>query len=335
MIKMSEESKSGSQKLRLLYLYKILNEMTDDSHMLTSSEIIAELEKYGIAAERKTIYNDVNLLKEFGVDILSGRGSHSGYQMVNRDFQLAELSLLANAVSSSRFLTQKKSRELLKKIGTLTSMYEGARLRREVYIANRPKSVNEKIYYNVDTIHKALAEKKRISFRMFDYDMRKKIKYREGVRYCSPYAVTWSEESYYLVGYYDRRDAITNFRVDRMADVTILNEPIKKPPADFSVSEYLSSAFSMFSGESEEVRLRFDKSLVNPVLDRFGQSVSIYPQDEEHFDIVVKIKTQQPEPFFGWLFQFGNLVQIIEPAHLRKEYLKMLRNVAGNVEKNT
>lgn len=334
-MKMSEDGKCGNQKLRLLYLYKILSEQTDDSHMLTSSEIINELAKYGISTERKTIYNDVNALREFGVDILSGRGSHSGYQMVNRDFQLAELSLLANAVSSSKFLTKKKSRELLKKIGTLTSKYEGQQLRREVYIANRPKSVNEMIYYNVDTIHKALAEKKRISFRMFDYDMRKKIKFRDGTRYCSPYAMTWNEERYYLVGYYDKRDAITNFRVDRMADVKIINEPIKKPPADFDVSEYLASAFSMFSGESEEVRLRLDRSLVNPVLDRFGQSVSIYQQDDEHFDIVVKIKTQQPEPFFGWLFKFGNLAQIIEPVHLREKYLKMLRDVADNIEKNT
>ncbi len=331
---MSDKARYGNQKLKLLYLYKILFEMTDENHPLTMPELIAQLESYGITAERKTLYDDINALRAFGVDIISGRGSNSGYRLVNREFQLAELNLLANAVSSSKFLTEKKSKELLTKISTLTSRNEAQQLQREVYMANRPKAVNERIYYNVDTIYRALAAKKKIAFRLFDYDMHKKIVYREGIRFCSPYAMAWNEERYYLLAYYDKYDGISHFRVDRMEQVQIVDEPVEKPPEDFSVPEYLSSSFSMFSGDAEDVRLRFDKSLVNPVLDRFGQGVSIYPHDEEHFDIVVKIKTEHPQPFFAWLFKFGNLVRIIEPVHLREKYLAELKAAAECIEEN-
>lgn len=333
---MTDGTRTGNQKLTLLYIYKILFEGTDEEHAMTSADIAEKLEAYGVSASRKTIYDDVNVLREAGVEILSGRGSNSGYRLVGREFQLAELSLLANAVSSAKFLTEKKSaellKELLKKISRLTGRYEGRQLQREVYIANRPKSMNEKIYYNVDTIHKAIAEKKKISFMMFDYDLRKRMIFREGVRICSPYALCWNEEKYYLVAYYEKYGRITNFRVDRMTDIHILNEPAEKQPRDFSLSEYLSSTFSMFSGNSEDVRLRFDNDLINAVIDRFGKKVPIYPHGDDQFETVVKVKTEQPQPFFGWIFKFGTKARIIEPAHLIDEYQKMLKEAADAAE---
>lgn len=329
---MTEGNRTGNQKLTLLYIYKILFEGTDEDHIMTSADIAERLEAYGVSASRKTIYDDVNVLREAGVEILSGRGSNSGYRLVGRDFQTAELTLLANAVSSAKFLTEKKSSELLKKISRLTSSYEGSQLRREVYIANRPKSMNEKIYYNVDTIHKAIAEKKKIAFMMFDYDLRKKPNFREGVRTCSPYALCWNEEKYYLVAHYEKYGKITNFRVDRMTDIHILDEPAQKQPRDFSLSAYLSSTFSMFSGDSEDVRLRFDNDLINAVIDQFGKSVPIYPHGDTQFDTIVKVKTEQPQPFFGWIFKFGTKARIIGPAHLVDKYKKMLKEAADTAE---
>lgn len=331
-IVLTDGTRLGNQKLTLLYLYKILFEGTDEEHAMTSADIAERLEAYGVSTSRKTIYEDVNVLREAGVEILSGRGSNSGYRLVGRDFQLAELSLLANAVSSAKFLTEKKSAELLKKISRLTSSFEGRQLQREVYIANRPKSMNEKIYYNVDTIHKAIAEKKKISFMMFDYDLRKRMNFREGVRICSPYALCWNEEKYYAVGYYEKYGKITNFRVDRMTDIHILKEPAEKKPKDFSLSEHLNSTFSMFSGDSEDVRLRFDNDLINAVIDRFGKKVPIYPHGDDQFETVVKVKTEQPQPFFGWIFKFGTKARIIGPAHLIDEYKRMLKEAADAAE---
>ena len=329
---MNEQPRPGNQKLKLLYLLKILYEQTDEEHSLNANEIEEKLAEYGISANRKTIYDDVKALEAFGIDVISGRGKKSGYRLVGREFQLAELNLIANAVSSSKFLTEKKAKELLQKIGKLASSYEGKQIQREVYIPNRPRATNEHIYYCLDAIHKAIAEKKKISFNMFDYDLHKKTVVREGIRVCSPYALTWSEERYYLVAYYDKYDTVSNFRVDRMDNIQILDEAARKKPSGFSLSEHLNSTFSMFSGESEEVRLRFDNSLVNAVIDRFGKEVPILPQDDEHFDVIVKIKTEQPQPFFGWMFKFGTKVKIVEPEYLKNEYREMLAEVMDNID---
>lgn len=326
---MSDNVKNTNQRLKILYLYKILLERTDEEHSITMPEIISQLELYGITAARKALYEDIEALKAFGLDIVAGRGANSGYRVVNREFELPELKLLADAVSSSRFLTEKKSAELLKKLEQLTSVYEAKQIQRQVFIADRVKSVNERIYMNVDTIHRAIAERKKISFKYFDYDLNKKKCYRKGIRTCSPYALTWDDERYYLVAHYEKYDSISNFRVDRMESVEILEEPACKYPGGFNLPAYLNSTFSMFSGEAEEVKLRFEKSLINAVIDRFGKNVSLCPDGEEHFTVRVQIKTEHPEPFFGWLFQFGTKVEIVKPCELREKYIEMLKEVMG------
>ena len=252
--------------------------------------------------------------------------------MVNRDFELPELKLLADAVSSSRFLTEKKSAELLKKLEQLTSVYEAKQIQRQVFIADRVKAINERIYMNVDAIHRAIAERKKISFKYFDYDLNKKKCYCKGIRTCSPYALTWDDERYYLVAHYEKYDSISNFRVDRMERVEVLDEPAQKYPEGFNLSAYLNSTFSMFSGEAEEVKLRFDKSLINAVIDRFGENVSIAPDGDEHFTVRVQIKTEHPKPFFGWLFQFGTMVEIVEPCELKEKYKQHLKAVLAVME---
>ena len=317
-----------SGRLKILYLYKILWEKTDFEHALTMPQIQSELKKYGIEAGRKAIYEYIDALREFGAEVESGMGKSSGYSLASRTFDLPELKLLADAVASSRFFTEKKAKELVEKLETLCSEHEASSIRRNVYIANRLTTDNERIYYNVNEIHRAIAEKRKIAFRYFDYDLKKRKKYREGERACSPYALTWNDEKYYLIAHYEKYGGITHFRVDRMESVQILDEPIQKIPRDFKLSDYMGSTFSMFSGAEEEVRLRFKNTLINAVLDRFGKQITLVPDGNEHFTVKVPIRTSNPAPFFGWLFQFGTDAQISSPEALRKEYVRMLNDIA-------
>ena len=326
---MNEKIKNTFQRLKILYLYKIFLERTDEQHHITMSEIISALELYGISAARKALYEDIEALRTYGLDIKTLKGNTSGYYLASREFELPELKLLADAVTSSRFLTEKKSNELLKKIEGLSSVHEAKQIHRQVFVANRVKAMNERIYINVDTIHRAIAEGKKISFKYFDYDLEKKKKYRDGLRICSPYALSWDDERYYLISYYEKYNKITNFRIDRMEAVTILDETAEPKPDDFNVAEYMNSSFSMFSGESEEVKLRFDNKLINPVIDRFGKDITVVPDGYEHFTVRVKVKAEPP--FFAWLFQFGSKVQIVEPETLKVKYMVQLNEVMAGM----
>lgn len=329
---MSDNAHMSTQRLKILYLYKILLERSDEEHMITMPEIISQLELYGITAGRKALYDDIEALRIYGLDIISVRGDKSGYYVASRDFELPELKLLADAVTSSRFLTQKKSSELLKKIESLSSVHQAKQINRQVYIADRVKAMNERIYLNVDVIHRAIAENKQISFKYFDYDINKKKRYRDGVRTCSPYALSWNDERYYLIAFYPKRpDNYTNFRVDRMESVEIISDEARYFPQEFNLSEYMNSTFSMFSGETQEVKLRFHYSLVNAVIDRFGKKITLRPDGDEWFTIRVNIKAEPP--FFGWLFQFGAKAEIVKPQELKDKYIEQLREVLAHTTK--
>lgn len=322
---MSEKIKNSNQRLKILYLYKILCEMTDEEHYIIMPEIINQLALYGISAARKALYEDIEALKTFGLDIVSLKGGTSGYYVASREFELPELKLLADAVCSSRFLTEKKSNELLKKIEKLSSVHEAKQIHRQVYVSNRVKSMNERIYINVDVIHRAIAAGKQISFKYFDYGLDKKKKYRNGLRVCSPYALSWDDERYYLIAYYKKYDSISNFRVDRMESIEILDEPVIPKPKNFNVAEYMNSTFSMFSGTPSEVKLRFKNDLVNIVIDRFGKDVFIVPDGDEHFIVRVTVRAEQP--FLAWLFMFGTNAEILAPQELRDKYKNQLNAV--------
>lgn len=328
---MSDKIIHPNQRLKILYLYKILFEKTDENHIISMPQIISQLELYGIEAGRKALYEDIDALKLFGVDIITVRGVKCGYYIASRRFELPELKLLADAVTSSRFLTEKKSAELLKKIEGLTSINQGKQIRRQVFVADRVKSMNERIYLNVDVIQSAIADKKQISFRYFDYDLQKKKKYRDGIRECSPYAMTWNDEKYYLVAHYDKYpDSMTNFRVDRMDDVQVINKDIYRMPKNFKLSSYLNSTFSMFSGEATSVKMRFHKSLVNVVIDRFGKKITLCPDGDDYFTFRANINAQQP--FFAWLFMLGENAEILEPQELKEQYAKKLQSMLKMLE---
>ena len=316
------------QRLKILYLYKILTELTDEEHSITMPEIICRLEEYGISAARKALYEDLDALRAYGLDIIAGKGAGAGYAVVHREFELPELKLLADAVSSSRFLTEQKAQKLVEKLGTLASVHEAKQLRRQVFIAGRTKELNERIYLTVDAIQRAINDGKQISFRYFRYDLRKRRVYRDSKRICTPIALLWSEERYYLVANYEKYpDKLTNFRVDRMESTEVLDIPGIPPAEPFDPEEYQNSTFSMFSGKTQTVTLRLANSLVNAVIDRFGKTIDILPDGDSHFIISVPVKAEQPLPFFGWLFQFGADAEILEPAELRSQYRETLSAV--------
>lgn len=316
--------RSQNQKLKLLYLMKILLDQTDEEHPLTVPELIAELGKYGIGAERKSIYADIESLRLYGLDIVTCRSKTTGYFVAGRTFELPELKLLADAVASSRFITEKKSRELIGKIESLASFNEAKQLQRQVYVFGRVKTMNERIYYNVDTIHQAIAREKQIAFQYCEYLVNPKSpggwkkQYRHnGEEYtASPYALTWDNENYYMMAFYEKYNSISNFRVDKMENIRILEKKRRGLPdqKEFNLAEYSKKVFHMFGGEEEKVTLRFDSSLLGVVLDRFGKGVNIQKADENSFEICVNAFVSPT--FLSWIFEFGNKVKILEPESL-------------------
>lgn len=265
------------------------------------------------------------------MDIICEKTKTFGYYVGNREFELPELKLLADAVCSARCLSVKKSSELLKKIESLAGIHNGKLIQRQVYVVDRAKSVNERIYINVDALHRAVNEGKKISFRYFDYDINAKPVYRDGDRVCSPLALSWDDGKYYLIAMYPKYpDTYTNFRVDRMSDITVLDEPAEKAPSDFSISEYMNTTFSMFSGNTVEAVFKFDNSLVNVIVDRFGKNVHMNKYDEQHF--TVKLSVRAEATFFGWLFQFGQKAEILSPQSLKKKYAEMLSETLDSIK---
>jgi predicted DNA-binding transcriptional regulator YafY len=315
-------SKSPNQKLKLLYLLKILMEKTDAEHTLTVPEMIKELNKYNINAERKSIYDDIESLKTFGIDILCRKSKTYDYYIASRTFQLAELKLLADAVASSKFITEKKSKQLIKKIGSLTSSHEAKQLTRQIYVAGRVKTMNEKIYYNVDIIHQAISSNKQISFKYFEYTIDKKKHYRnDGNLYtASPYALTWDDENYYMISYYEKYESITHFRVDKMENIEILE--LKSHNEEINIAEYTKKIFSMYGGEEETVRIQFDNSLLGVVIDRFGKDTVTYKVNDNNFMAILTVELSPP--FWGWIFQFGNKVRIVSPENVKDMFVKYI-----------
>lgn len=323
------EKDTSAQRLKLLYLRDIFQKFTSETEALTRNQITDILSDYGITEGRKAFSEDVEALQKYGMDIRMTMGRTASYQLMTRDFELAELKLLADAVSSAKLLSESQSAALLKKLSTLCSDKEAAQIKRTVYVSGRVRqNSNKAVLYNVDTIQRAIssAPKKKISFRYFEYDMRKNKKYRDEARVCTPYALVWDNDHYYLVAWNDHRGTYSNFRVDRMEKVEIIDEPARRADPNFDLEDYILTHVSMFSGEESDVVLRCDKSLVNAVLDRFGMGVRIVPaKDGESFTVYAPVVAK--EPFFGWVFQFGGKAEIIEPESIRSEYLAMLDKV--------
>lgn len=322
--------KSENQKLKMFYILKMLSEQTDEEHGITLKKLTDGLEAQGITAERKSLYSDIRCLTEFGYDIQKKKaGGETYYYIADRDFQLPELKLLVDAVQSSKFITQKKSRELIKKLETLASVHEAKELNRTVFVANRVKTMNEHIYYAVDAIYDAIAQNSMIVFNYCEWGQDKKLKLKKGGKKysVSPWQLAWADENYYLVAYDSENRQIRHYRVDKMKNVTLSGE--RRDGAEefknFDLGSYLKKTFGMFSGKDETVTLRCDKGLIGVIIDRFGTDVTVIPADEEHFDAVIHVSVSPH--FFGWVSCFGTKVKIISPEHTAKEYAENLRSI--------
>ncbi|NLL91256.1 MAG: WYL domain-containing protein [Ruminococcaceae bacterium] len=320
----------SSHRLKLLVLKEMFEKLTDEQNGVELKQIIEYLAKKGIPAERKSIYSDIALLRDFGMDIITEKGTKTTYKLVSREFQLPELKLLVDSVSSSKFITRKKSLDLISKLEKLTSKYEARELRRQVYVEKRVKTMNESIYYNVDSIHTAIAKNKKLNFKYFEYDReRKKVFRRKGETYSvSPLALIYSDENYYLTAFCDRRSMIVNYRVDRMSGVSLSNEDriSNDETSNFDPAIHQKSQFSMFAGDVQNVKIEFDNSLSTLVIDRFGSDVFIYPEGDEHF--IISIDIEVSPAFFGWIFMLGDKAKILEPKSLSDEFLNAISAVA-------
>lgn len=321
---------SPNQKMKLLYLMKILLERTDENHMLTIVNLISALAEYDIKAERKSLYSDMDLLRKFGLNIEMQKSKTVGYYIDSRSFELPELKLLVDAVQSSRFITARKSKELIKKLSSLTSIHQAKELNRQVVVAERVKPLNESIYYSIDAIHEAINAQCKISFKYFDYNTDKKRVYRkEGALYChTPVAMCWNDDKYYLICYSVKYDDFTNYRVDRMSNVEVCEETADKIDKErFNVAEYTKRAFGMYNGELVSAKMRFDNSLVNTVQDKFG---SYLPLRSCGDGFEVKVEVSNSPVFLSWVFQFGDKAEILEPNSLR---LSMSNLIAESAKK--
>ena len=320
-------------KLRMLYIMKILFEKSDERHTLSATDINRLLQNYGMEADRKTVYSDIETLREFHIDIIQVKGTNGGYYIGSREFELPELKLLVDAVQSSRFITQKKSVQLIRKIESLTSAGQARQLDRQVYIPNRVKTMNESIYYNVDEIHRAISEEKKISFLYSEYKLDKKLHLRRnGERYAvSPYLLLWNDGHYYLVAYYERYGGLSHFRVDKMSRITMEPENREKLRQKLDPAEYANRMFDMFGGDVQGVVVEFDEGLVGVVVDRFGRDVFISEARDGKFTAHLKVAVSPA--FLSWVFQFGKKAKIISPPSVAQKLVQMAQEVAERYEK--
>ncbi|MCM1325282.1 MAG: WYL domain-containing protein [Bacteroidales bacterium] len=324
--------KSSGQKLKLLYIAQILEENTDESHVMSTAELIERLEGYGIHSERKSIYDDIEKLCDFGYDIIQVQSRlGGGYYMASREFELPELKLLVDAVQASRFITTRKSRELIGKLELKAGKHDAGKLQRQVYVAGRIKTENESIYYSIDNIHRAIQENKQISFSYLDWNLKKELVPREeGFRKVSPWVLIWREENYYLAAYDSKDGIIKHYRVDKMGQVTVTAEEREgvKQFEQSDVASYANRTFGMFGGEEETVSLVFPNRFIGVVLDRFGKEADIRPLEDGYFRIRTKVIVSGQ--FFGWLAGIGKEAQIAAPQFVKESYRQWLMDIVNN-----
>lgn len=323
-------AKSEGQKLKILYLLKFLSERTDEQHAVSTPEIVEYLAKEGICVERKTVYADVQALKDFGYDILtSKKKGNSGYYMASREFEVAELKLLVDAVQSSRFITAKKSKELIGKLEQLASCHEAKQLQRQVYVSDRNKNSNESIYYSVDDIHKAMQENKMVRFKYYDWGSDKQMHFRkDGAFYeVSPYFLVWKEENYYLVAYDRKASIMKHYRVDKMHSLSIMKQDREGMDEAKKINPalYAQQNFGMFAGEEQMLTLQFPESQIGIIIDRFGREIDIRKREEGICSARVKVAVSHQ--FFGWITGLGGQVKLLKPDDVVTEYKTYLQDM--------
>ena len=317
--------KSDNQKLKIFYILDYLQKNSHEAHPVRALELIAMLDReHNISCDRKTVYSDVAALQDYGVDIVSLPGKNGGYYIASRNFELPELKLLIDAVQSSRYLTEKKSRELIEKLLTQCNEQDAKLMKRNILVSGRVKSMNETIYYSVDSIQEAIAQNKQITFRYFDWDFGGKRRYREKLYIASPYGLCQDNENCYLLALSDRH-GITAYRVDRMIDISLLDTPRTPCPelTGKALIDHANKLFQMYSGDAVDVKLRFHNSLINVVIDRFGKDTMLIPDGDAHFNFTVRVAVSPM--FLSWVMGFGNKAKILYPQSVADSLCDLCR----------
>ena len=325
----------NDSKLRLLYVGNMLQN-TDEAHPLTNSDMMQLLEeKYGMTTHRTTIPADIELLIKSGMEIEVIESKPKKYYLNDyaRKFDLPELKMLVDAVASFKFITKKKSDELIEKIITLGTPSDVPSLKRNLWSEGRIKQENEKIYYNIEAVNQAINEGKKISFQYFQYDVKKEQKLKhDGAPYkFSPYALVWNGDYYYMVGYSENHNGIGNFRIDRIAkSANILEEDAVPMPKDFDIAEYTNGMLRMYNSERRDVELICDNSVMDAIIDKFGTGAKTYAYDMTSFKLEVNVAVNHV--FFGWIFGFGGKVKIKSPIEVKEQYSDMIKKVSENID---
>ena len=305
--------KSDNQKLKIFYILDYLQRNSREGNPIRANELTAMLSnQHGIDCDRKTVYSDIAALQDYGIDIVSVPGKNGGYYIASRNFELPELKLLIDAVQSSRFLTEKKSRELIEKLCNQCNEYDAKLMRRDVVVSGRVKSMNETIYYNVNDIQDAISQNKQITFRYFDWGIDGKRRYREKNYQVSPYGLCQDNANCYLLALSERH-GITSYRVDRMTGIELLPQSRVPCPelTGKALTEHANRLFQMYSGETAEVKMRFHRSLANVVMDRFDRQTMLIPDGDDYFVFTVKVAISPM--FLSWVIGFGSKAKILHP----------------------
>ena len=314
--------RGSNQKFKFTYLMKIMAEKTDDEHSLTMPQILEELEKYEVSAERKSIYEDFKDMERFGIYIIKEqKGRETFYHIAGREFELAEVKLLIDAVQSAKFITQKKSKLLISKVKNFVSEHQAKQLQRQIVINDRVKTMNESVYYNVDDIHTAINQNRKIKFKYYKWDIDKKLVERHGGSYffVSPWALLWDDENYYMIAFDDWDNKIKHYRVDKMMYIEVGNDERagKEEFKNFDMAKYSKATFGMYHGEKTKVCIKFANHMCGVFIDRFGKDTLFRKIDENHSELIADINVS-PQ-FFGWIFSLGNDVEIVSPKEVVNE----------------
>lgn len=319
-------ARSANQKLKLLIIKDYLLKNSDENHPVTIPQIIEELARFDIKAERKSLYDDLEALRVYGLDIVQSKGN---YYVGQRSFQTPELKLLVDSVQSSKFITQKKTMSLIKKIEELASAFDAQLLERQVYVRNRVKSMNESVYYNVDEISDAINQDRAIQFKYFELMINKQRHIRkDGAWYkVSPFALMWDDENYYMLAWDAEAGSIKHYRVDKMLEITALDQKRegKEAFAKVDMSAYAKKVFGMFTGQDRQVKMRFTNNLAGAVFDRFGTDIMLIPDGEDHFTVTLDLAVSPR--FYAWLFGFGTDAEILSPDDVREDASNMAQRI--------
>ena len=326
---MAEEKTKQDKKGRLLALRDYLYKYTDEQHPVSTQELIDEMTRQGYPGNRKTIKDDIDVLNKFGMDIITNVSRGNSFYMASREFEIPELKLLVDAVSSSRFISAARSEQLIGKLTAMASEYEKEQITPRIFTGDRIKANNPHLYYVVDMLIQAIQNKKKVRFQYGEFDADKhKVLRNDGEIYInSPYGCLWNDDFYYLVGYSEKREKVVTFRVDRIVDLEIMDDDIIPEPADFDMSDYAKIVIEMFDGEPQEVELLCDNELMKSVIDKFGENIKTERVSDEQFKAVVNVSTSKT--FYAWCFRFAEQMKIVGPENVKNTYIEMARSIIG------